>query len=70
MVVANQPDIVMVDQRDKKAVVVDVAITSDSNIRKKEKKKLEKSQQLKEELERFRGSKSTRSVTPKLGEWL
>ncbi|TWW57282.1 hypothetical protein D4764_07G0000010 [Takifugu flavidus] len=51
LVVANQPDIVV--------VVIDVAIPSDSNIRKKEHEKLEKYQGLKEEMERMWGMKAT-----------
>ena len=48
LVLANQPDIVVVDQRT--AVVIDVAIPRDGNIRKKEHEKLKKYQGLKEEL--------------------
>uniref|UniRef100_A0A8C5DHN0 PiggyBac transposable element-derived protein domain-containing protein n=1 Tax=Gouania willdenowi TaxID=441366 RepID=A0A8C5DHN0_GOUWI len=40
----NQPDIVVVDKEQRKAVVVDIAIPSDFNIRKKEHEKLEKYQ--------------------------
>ncbi len=58
MVVANQPDIVVVDKQWKKAVVIDVAMLSDSNIRKKEHQKLEKYQGLMEELERMWGVKA------------
>ena len=39
---ANQPDIVVVDKERKRAVVIDVAIPADANIRKKEHKKVEK----------------------------
>ncbi|MGZ7254081.1 hypothetical protein ACXWO5_10720, partial [Streptococcus pyogenes] len=46
MVVANQPDIVVVDKQKKTAVVIDVAVPNDSNIRKKEHEKLEKYQGL------------------------
>ncbi|CAI5660153.1 unnamed protein product [Oreochromis niloticus] len=53
MVVANQPDIVVVDKQKKTAVVIDVAVPNDSNIRKKEHEKLEKYQGLREELERM-----------------
>ncbi len=49
MVVTDQPDMVVVDIQQKKAVVKDVAILSDSNIRKKEHEKLEKYQGLKVE---------------------
>ncbi|KAF7642383.1 hypothetical protein LDENG_00258740, partial [Lucifuga dentata] len=47
---ANQPDTVVVDKEQKRAVVTDVAVPVDSNIRKKEHKKIEKYQGLKEEL--------------------
>ncbi|XP_055368940.1 uncharacterized protein LOC129604854 [Betta splendens] len=52
MVMANQPDIVVVDKEQSKAVVVDVAIPSNGNIRKKEHEKLEKYQGLREKLEK------------------
>ena len=41
----------MVNRHQKTAVLIDVAILSNSNIRKKEHKKLEKYQELKEKLE-------------------
>ena len=50
ILVANQLDIVVVDKQEKKAVVVGVAISSDSNIRKEEHEKLKKYQDLKQEL--------------------
>ncbi len=59
MVVANQPNIVIVDKQQKKAVVINVVIPSDSNIKKKEHEKLEKYQGLKEELEKMWGVKPT-----------
>ena len=55
---ANQPDIVVVDKEQKTVTVVDVAIPSDSNIRKKEHEKLEKYQGLREELEKMWGVKA------------
>uniref|UniRef100_A0A3B5PPD0 Reverse transcriptase domain-containing protein n=1 Tax=Xiphophorus maculatus TaxID=8083 RepID=A0A3B5PPD0_XIPMA len=79
MVMANQPDIVVVDKQQRKAVVIDVAIPSDCNIRKKEHEKLEKYQGLREELERAWKVKTTvvpvvigalGAVTPKLDQWL
>ena len=53
LVMANQPELVLVDKHHKTAVVIDVVIPSDSNIRKKEHEKLEKYQGLKEELEKM-----------------
>ena len=78
-VLANQPDIVVVDKEQKKAVVIDVAIPADANIRKKEHEKVEKYQGLKEQLEQMWKVKASvvpvvvgalGAVTPKLGEWL
>ena len=43
----------MVDKEQKRAVVIDVAIPVDANIRKKEHEKIEKYQGLKEQLERM-----------------
>ncbi|XP_065326275.1 butyrophilin subfamily 2 member A2-like [Pelmatolapia mariae] len=53
MVVANQPDIVVVEKQKKTAVVIDGVVPNDTNIRKKEHEKLEKYQGLREELERI-----------------
>lgn len=39
LVIANQPDIVVVDMQGKTAAVIDVAIPSDGSIRKKEMRK-------------------------------
>ncbi|KAF1377421.1 hypothetical protein PFLUV_G00200640 [Perca fluviatilis] len=78
MMMANQPDILVVDKQLKKVVVIDVAIPSDSNIKKKEHEKLEKYQGLREELEEMWKLKVTvvpvvigalRAVTPRLGQW-
>ncbi|KAI3362535.1 hypothetical protein L3Q82_012837, partial [Scortum barcoo] len=54
----NQPDIMVVDKKQKRAIVIDVAIPSDSHIKEKEHEKLEKYQQL----ERMWGVKT--SVIP------
>ncbi|KAF7668652.1 hypothetical protein LDENG_00297510 [Lucifuga dentata] len=47
----NQPDMVVVNKEQKREVVIDVAIPSNDNIRKKEHEKPEKYQELKEELD-------------------
>ena len=49
----SQLDIAVVDKREKKVVVIDVAIPRDTNNGKKEHEKLEKYQGLKEKLERY-----------------
>ena len=48
---ANQRNVVVTDNQEKEAVIVDVAIPADSNIRKKEQENIEKYQGLKEQLE-------------------
>ena len=59
--------------------MIDVAIPSDSNLRRKEHKRIEKYQGLREELEKMWGVKATvvpvvigtlGAATPKLGGWL
>ena len=51
LITHHQFDWVVVDKRQRTAVVVDVAIPSEDNVRKKEHEKLKKYQGLKEELE-------------------
>ncbi|CAK6950273.1 uncharacterized protein LOC127616771 [Scomber scombrus] len=79
LVMANQPDILLMDKQQKKAVVIDVVIPSDNSIRKKEQEKLGKYQGLKEELEKMWGVEVTvvpevigalGAVTHKQGEWI
>lgn len=79
MVMANIPDLMVVNRRDKTAAVVGVAIGSDRNIRKKEHKKTGEIQRLKEELERMQAEKASvvlvaiaalGAATQKLREWL
>ncbi len=65
LVIASQPDIVFIDKQQKMAVVIDVAIPSDSNITKKEQEKHEKYRGLKEKLEKMSGVK----VTSASGDW-
>ncbi len=78
-VMANQPDIVIIDKHKKEATIIDVAIPNDSNIKKKEQEKVEKYQPLREELQRIWKVKSKvvpvvvgalGAVTPVLQKWL
>lgn len=52
-VLANQPDIVIIDKDKKQATIIDIAIPNDYNIQDKEKEKVQKYQPLREELERI-----------------
>ena len=65
-VMANQWDIVLINKQQKKEVVI--TIQSDSNMGKKEHKKLKKYQGLKEDTG-ISGIKALGAVTQKLGEW-
>lgn len=49
MVMANQPDVVVADKQQKRTIVIDVTVPSDTTTKQKEHKKLEKYQGLKEE---------------------
>jgi len=49
-VIANYLDLVVVNKLQKKAVAIDVAFLSDSNMKKKEHEKLEKYQGMKEDI--------------------
>jgi hypothetical protein len=52
-VMANQPDIVIVDKEKKVATIIDIAVPMDINIKAKEHEKIEKYQPLSEELRRI-----------------
>ena len=52
-VMANQPDIVIVDKVKKQATIVDIAVPNDVNIKSKEQEKVQKYQPLREELQRI-----------------
>jgi hypothetical protein len=51
MVQHNQPDIVLIDKDAKTGIIIDIAVPIDGNIRDKELEKMDKYQQLKEELQ-------------------
>ena len=78
-VIANQPDIVIVDKIKKTASIIDIAVPMDGNIKKKEIEKVEKYQPLREELTRLWQVKTTvtpvvigalGSITPAHEKWL
>ena len=52
-VIANRPDIVIIDKEKKTAIIIDVAVPSDCNIMKKEHEKIDKYQGLREEMEKM-----------------
>ena len=55
VVKARRPDIIVVSKKDKKCIIVDIAIPGDSRIHEKEFEKIEKYQDLKWEIRRMWG---------------
>ena len=79
MVQHNKPDTVIIDKVKKTAIIIDVAVPRDENIKDKEQEKIDKYQPLKEELEKLWEVKtkvlpvvvgSLGAVTKKLHSWL
>ena len=58
-ILANQRDIVAVDKENQRAILADIAVPGDYNITSKEKKKVEKYQPLREEIEKCWKVKTT-----------
>ena len=50
VVECRKPDIVIVDKKERKCVIIDVAIPGDSRVNSKEEEKIEKYQNLKQEM--------------------
>ena len=78
-VIANKPDIVVVDKNTKYTTIIDIAIPNDRNIKIKELEKVDKYQPLREELERTWKTTAVvvpvvvgalGAVTPKHTQWL
>ena len=79
MVGANQPDIVLINKPERKALIIDIAVPADTNLRDKELEKITKYQPLCEELRRI-WNVNTKvvpvvvgalgAVTPSLQTWL
>lgn len=53
LVMADKPDIALIDNQQRRAVVIDIMILSNSNVRKKENRKLEKYQGVKHDQEKM-----------------
>jgi hypothetical protein len=51
-ILANQPDIIVVDKEENQATIIDIAVPNDYNISSKERDKVEKYQPLREEIEK------------------
>ena len=79
MIQHNKPDIVIIDKKKKTAVIIDIAVPRDENIKDKEQEKSDNYQPLREELEKLWGMKTKvvpvvvgwpGAVTNKLHSWL
>ena len=50
---AREPDLILVDKKDHKATIIDIAVPVDVNVEEKEMEKVEKYQELKREIKRL-----------------
>ena len=47
---ARQPDLIVIDKKEQKGIIIDIALPADVRVEEKEKEKVEKSQDLKKEI--------------------
>ena len=64
---ARRPDLILINKKAKSCVIIDVSIRGDCRIREKEIEKIEKYQNLKKELKRFRSLKKVEVVPVVVG---
>ena len=51
---ARRPDIILIDKKERKGIIIDIAIPADVRVGEKEREKVEKYQELKREIGRLR----------------
>ena len=49
----RRPDIILIDKKDRKGIIIDIAVPADVRVGEKEREKVEKYQDLKREIERL-----------------
>ena len=50
---ARKPDLILVDKKERKATIIDIAVPADVNVEEKEMEKVEKYQELKRQIKRL-----------------
>ena len=53
LIEARQPDVTVIDKKEQKGIIIDIAVTADARVEEKEKEKVEKYQDLKKEIRRL-----------------
>ena len=53
MIEARRPDIILIDKKEQNGIIIDIAVPADVRVGEKERKKMEKYQDLKREIERL-----------------
>ena len=53
LIEVRQPDIIVIDKKEQKGIIIDIAVPADVRVEKKEKEKVEKYQDLKKEIRRL-----------------
>ena len=48
MIEARRPDIILIDKKERKGIIIDIAVPADVRVREKEREKMKKCQDLKE----------------------
>ena len=63
LIEARQPDLIVIDKKEQKEMIIDIAVPADIRMEKKEKEKLEKQQNLKKEIRRLWKLRNVEIVT-------
>ena len=53
LIEARRPDLIVIDKKEQKGIIIDIAVPADVRVEKKEKEKVEKYQDLKKEIRRL-----------------
>ena len=53
LIEARRPDLIVIDKKEEKGIIIDIAVSADVRVEKKEKEKVEKYQDLKREIRRL-----------------
>ena len=64
---ARKPDIVVVNKNERSCAIIDIAISGDTRVSEKEKKKMERYQELKEEIKRMWNIRSIKVIPVEVG---
>ena len=67
LIEARRPDLIVIDKKEQKVIIIDIAVPADVRVEKKEKEKLEKYQDLKKEIRRLWKLRNVETVPVEIG---